>query len=392
MTTTTQQSTLVWSRQHPYERWIQSLDVPIYRSYFVDDVRTIELGVWKDRGCRAAFLQLSGMEGIAGAYVTEIAPGQTLPPFKLAIDDQVYVAQGRGLTTIWAGDGPKKTFEWGKHSMFLLPCNCTHQLTNTSGTEPVRLLHANGLPTAMAAIADPGFYLNNPYVNPSLLYGDGEGDYYSEAKTTTRTTGTDFRTRNVWVGNFFPDLLAWDKLDNHQNRGAGGSVFNTVFPRSLYPSHSHSSHMSVFPARTYKKAHRHGPGVVIIIPGGEGFSIMWEEGKEKMVIPWHEASVFVPPNNWFHQHFNVGDKPARYLAIHPPTGMPVGGDHFEGMVASGEEVVDPAVNQIEYADEDPMVRETFERELANRGLTSLMAPEAYTDRNYQWERAATEYA
>ena len=45
--------------------------------------------------------------------------------------------------------------------------------------------------------------------------------------------------------------------------------------------------MSVFPSKTYKKAHRHGPGFMIVIPGGEGYSVMWREGQEdnKVVIP-----------------------------------------------------------------------------------------------------------
>jgi hypothetical protein len=127
--------------------------------------------------------------------------------------------------------------------------------------------------------------------------------------------------------------------------------------------------------------------VVIIIPGGEGYSIMWKEGEEKVVVPWHEGSVFVPPNRWFHQHFNVGPIPARYLAIHAPTGMPVGADHFDGMEAAGERVLDPARDQIEYPDEDPFVRQKFEEELAQRGLTSLMPEEAYKDRHYQWKYA-----
>jgi hypothetical protein len=71
----------------------------------------------------------------------------------------------------------------------------------------------------------------------------------------------------------------------------------------MFPDSEMSCHMSVFPTRTYKKAHRHGPGRVIVIPGGEGYSILWEEGKERIVCPWHEGSMFVPPNKWFHQHF-----------------------------------------------------------------------------------------
>jgi gentisate 1,2-dioxygenase len=135
--------------------------------------------------------------------------------------------------------------------------------------------------------------------------------------------------------------------------------------------------MSVFAAQTYKKAHRHGPGRAIIIPAGEGYSIMWEEGKEKIVVPWRECSLFVPPNRWFHQHFNVGGSHARYLALHPPM-------QFHG---HAEKVEDRAKDQIEYPDEDLFIRKRFEEELAKRGVTSLMPDEAFTKRNYEWSKA-----
>jgi hypothetical protein len=82
----------------------------------------------------------------------------------------------------------------------------------------------------------------------------------------------------------------------------------------------------------------------------------------------------VPPNKWFHQHFNAGGEPARYLALHPPM-------QFHG---HAEKVEDRAKDQIEYVNEDPWVREKFEGELAKRGLTSLMPPEAYTDPDFEW--------
>jgi len=114
-----------------------------------------------------------------------------------------------------------------------------------------------------------------------------------------------------------------------------------------------------------------------VIPVGEGYSIMWEEGKEKVVVPWHEASCFVPPNKWFHQHFNAGGEPARYLALHPPM-------QFHG---HAEKVEDRAKDQIEYVHEDPWVREKFAEELAKKGLTSLMPPAAYTDLNFDFYKA-----
>jgi gentisate 1,2-dioxygenase len=118
---------------------------------------------------------------------------------------------------------------------------------------------------------------------------------------------------------------------------------------------------------------------VIVIPGGEGYSVMWQEGQEKIVIPWHEGSLLVPPNRWFHQHFNLGAAPARYLAFHPPM-------QFHGYA---EKVEDRARDQIEYPDEDPWVRQYFESELAKRGLTSLMPERAYHDRNFEWKPSLT---
>ena len=129
--------------------------------------------------------------------------------------------------------------------------------------------------------------------------------------------------------------------------------------------------MSVFPVGTYKMAHRHGPGTVIVIPDGDGYSILWQEGQEKRVVPWHEGSLFVPPNQWFHQHFNVGAVPARYLAISRPR-----------PVFDTDESLDE--RQIPYPDEDPFIRQKFEDELAKRDVQSRMPEEAYRDRNYQW--------
>ncbi|MEA2642120.1 MAG: hypothetical protein QOF51_3514 [Chloroflexota bacterium] len=367
-TAQTQPETIFNSKVTPYEKFIASTGVPIHRGYFVDDVRTVELGWWAERECNAAFLVLAGQEGVTEARVTEIAPGKTLPPGRFALDEIVYVAEGRGLTSIWAEEGgPKKTFEWAKHSMFLLPRGHHFQLSSTLGTQPTRLLHYNYLPISMNIVPDPNFYFQNTYVDPKAI-GVGGEDFYSEAKSFIPEGARDSRV--VWYGNFFPDMRAWDRLHTYQERGAGGLRVGVQFANSPM-----WSHMSVFPSRTYKKGHRHGPGVVIIIPAGEGYSIMWPEGQDKVVIPWHEGSVFVPPNRWFHQHFNVGAEYARYLAFHAP----------RGVAGRSERVEDLVRDQIEYPDEDPFIREKFEAELAKRGIASLMPDQAYTDPNYKFD-------
>jgi len=92
-------------------------------------------------------------------------------------------------------------------------------------------------------------------------------------------------------------------------------------------------------------------------------------GGEKVIVPWREGSVFVPPDNWYHQHFNVGADPARYLALHPPRPFAKAG---------------APENQIEYPDEESFIRQKFEAALGERGLKSLMPPEAYRERTYEW--------
>jgi len=363
-----------WSVENVYDRWIESHGIPVHRGFYVEDIKTLELGWWEERQCHGAFLKLAGQEIISEARVTEIPPGKTTAPVHFALDEIVYVADGRGLTAVWAEGMPKKTFEWEKHSLFLLPHHHSHQFTNVQGSKPARLLHYNYLPLALLITPDPELFFNNQYADRKRIY-DGGQEFYSVAQSVKDTDDTSHwhaergRQRNIWFGNFFPDLRGWDKLEVHAGRGAGGHLLLLKFPRS-----GMKGHMSVFPSRTYKKAHRHGPGTVIVIPAGEGYSIMWEEGKEKIVIPWHEGSVFVPPNRWFHQHFNIGAAPARYLAFHPPRGM-------EGY---SEKVEDLARDQIEYPNEDPFVRQKFEAELARRGIQSAMPDEVYRNAKFQW--------
>ena len=130
-----------------------------------------------------------------------------------------------------------------------------------------------------------------------------------------------------------------------------------------------SAHISQFPVGTYKKAHRHGPGAHVIILRGEGFSLMWPEDKEIQRYDWGEYSLLVPPERWFHQHFNIGAEPARYLALKPFSSR-----KFPGLKKQfgTSESVKAGGDQIEYEDEDPRIRKMFEEELAKRGVRSRM--------------------
>ena len=145
----------MWSKEFTYDRWMKSKGIPIHRGYFIEDLRTIELEWWEERGCKSAFIQLLGQEGVSASRVSEIPPGKSLPPVKFALDEIVYVLSGRGLTTVWASEGkPKKNFEWQEHSMFLVPRNHWHVFSNMQGDKPIRLFHYSYMPMAMSALPE----------------------------------------------------------------------------------------------------------------------------------------------------------------------------------------------------------------------------------------------
>ncbi len=352
-----------------YDLWMEAQGVPVHRGYFIEDLRTVELGPWEERECNAAFIQLVGMEGIAEARVTEIPGGGTVPPMRFALDEVVYALSGQGIATVWADGVPKHSFEFAARSLFLIPRGASRQFANARGDQPLRLLHNNYLPVAMSLEPDPDFYFNNTFPHPELLQPREEELYAVATRAPNMGRGA------TWYGNFFTDMGAWSDIVPHRQRGGGGYVVDVSFPHSQM-----GGHMSVFPPGVYKKGHRHGPGRVIVIPAGEGYSILWPEGQEKIVAPWHEGSMFTPPGGWFHQHFNVSVAPARYLALAP---LPQFAGH-------GEEVTDRDRNQIEYPSEEPWIRERFEEELAKRGLESLMPDEAYRDPKYKWGYATEE--
>ena len=338
--------------------------IPIITGFAVDDLRAVEVKPWARLECLGTYINLDGAGNTNDAYVAEIEPGKKMAPERHLFEKNIYVLSGRGATLV--GDDPKSriSFEWHKGSVFSVPINTWHQHLNGSGTEPARFVAVTTAPLTMNLFHNDGFIFDNPYVfedrvSPAKLFS-GEGTMFSSVNGRT----------NAWETNFVPDIETFTTF-TWKERGAGGAHIKLELAEQ-----TQTAHISEFPVGTYKKAHRHGPGAHVIIVKGMGYSLLWpshgspHDGMER--VDWKPGAMVVPPNGWFHQHFNGGTTPARYLAFRWNSqkyffslGSPMEGDTDVSVKLGG--------GQIEYEDEEPMIHELFEEALAKVGTSSQMA-------------------
>ncbi|HLH94141.1 MAG TPA: hypothetical protein VKW08_03395 [Xanthobacteraceae bacterium] len=344
------------SDQTPYQRWIASQGIPVIRDFYIEDLRKVVLAPWDWKGGSGAYLNLIGTGDSNDAYIAEIPPGGSLKAQRVLFEEQIFVIEGNGASTIWNDENKKVTFEWQEGSLFSPPINAFRQHFNGSGTRPARLLAVTSAPPVINMFRNLDFILANNF---------SFSDRFNAEPDSFSGEGLSYKVKSVtvWDTNFVPNVRTIP-LHLRSNRGAGGSFLQIELAENAM-----TAHISEFPVGTYKKAHRHGAGAHVVIIGGEGYSLMWPEGEKVQRFDWRDGSIIVPPERWFHQHFNTGAQPARYLALRwgsrkhaRPLGQSYGTD--ESVKAGGD--------QIEYADEDPQIRALFEAELAKRGVACHM--------------------
>ena len=330
------------------------------REDFGFDLLSVEVARWPRMDALGAYALCRGRGDFADMYVCEIPPGSRTSPQRHLYEAVVYVLSGRGSTTLDAPEG-KRSFEWREGSLFALPLNARYQHFNGSGQKPARFAAVTDLPLVFNVFRSESFIFENDATFPERFgdarYNEGDG------RLIPRAPG-----RHIWETNFVPDLRTLE-LKRWDERGGGSS--NIVFALADGTMHAHISEM---PVGTYKKAHRHGADFHVFTVSGHGYSLYWHEGDPDFKrFDWKFGSVFTPTDMLFHQHFNTGDEPARYLAI-AFGGMryPTVADKrktFEGMDKS----MKAGGRQIDYEDEDPRIRQIFENELRRRGVRSGMA-------------------
>jgi mannose-6-phosphate isomerase-like protein (cupin superfamily) len=340
-----------------YRLWQDTQKIPRIGGFYVEDIKKIEVAPWELKGGLGAFINLEGTGGINDAYVCVIPAGQKLKPQRHLYEEMVYIVEGSGATSVWLDSGKKQTFEWQAGSFFAIPLNAHYQHHNGSGRDAVRYFAVTSAPLYINLFHNLDFIFDNPFAFRDR-FDPNDDDYFSR-------DGKVWGPRNTMI-NFIADVNTYE-LISWKPRGAGGlSMHFDLAAQSM------AAHISQFPVGSYKKAHRHGPGAHVTILSGEGYTLLWQEGKDRIRVDWKPGTVVVPPCGWFHQHFNSGAVPVRYLALRKGGNgrykYPINFNDGEGPGVSLKE----GGGQIEYEDEDPEIHREFEAALTNAGAQCTM--------------------
>lgn len=346
-------------RERAYQQWLKQEGIPVHTGSFVRDLHRAEVGPWARFGQKGAVISLADQE-VNDGWLIEVTPGGKTEPVHHLCEATIYVVEGQGATAIWQpGATEKQTVEWQTGSLFSPPMNAFYQHFNLDGSRPARLFAATTAPLLMNAMRNSAFVFDCPFVFRDRYAA--ERDYFTDPG---RRLGL-----GLWQTNFIPDLRTFG-LDDHPERGPGAS--NMFFAMA---NNATSGCIAQFPTGTYLKAHRHGPGAEIIILSGSGYSLLWHEGHEWQKVDWSEGTMVSPRDQEYHQHFNTGPEPARYVAF-----------IFNHLIVNNlTEMLGPGGTvsqreggwQVDYEDEDPRIYELFERECQGNSAEVTLPRPAY---------------
>lgn len=343
-----------------YDLFVKREGIPVVRGLSVEDVMNLPLMPWQRLGGYGAYINLTG-SGIntsyiaIDAYVAEVAPAESLNPERHVFEEIIYVLKGKGTTIVWSADGKEQRFDWREGSLFAIPLNARHQLINRDQSNPARLFACTFAPTMINLLHNDKFIFENDFAFTDRYAG--ADNYFTDAGT--------FIDQRLFDVNFVEDIRALS-ANGHVDQEKSDDVSLLYVEMGC---NTMSLHRMEFPVGTYAPAHRHEPGAHILILSGQGYSLHWVDNEGPLRIDWQPGSVFAPPEQWYHQHFNSGPTPVKYIAFKPRGRKFRTKGRFMNNVSQRQ-----GGTLIEYADEKPAIRALYERECARNGVKVNMRP------------------
>ncbi|HWG04735.1 MAG TPA: hypothetical protein VG271_06960 [Beijerinckiaceae bacterium] len=366
----------------PYDLFMEKEEVPIYRGIGVRQVQDLPMRPWPRLGGRGSFIQLYGTEGLWGCYIVEVPAGGALNVERHIYEKVVLVVEGRGSTEVWQeGQSQRQTFEWQQYSMFSIPLNASHRFVN-AGSTPALLLCATTAPPLMNLYDNLRFVFDNPFQFDDRY--SGEADYFkpTDDLEPDPIRGLAMRRTNLIADAAYCEL----PLDNRRSPGSRRIQPTMAAGRFYIWIGQHEN-------GRYSKAHKHASAAVLICLRGKGYTYTWpatlgptpwKDGKADKVLrqdyePVGMISAAPMSGDWFHQHFGVSKGPLRLTAWHGANNQRVNRAGVPGEALLDYSAIDlkKGGSAIPYYEEDPFIRQNFERTLAEEGLASRMDAKLY---------------
>ena len=358
-----------WDKRSTYVKFIESEGIPIYKGYFAN-AKTVKLKPWKRLGVDGAYLYLDGNGDIADLWVSEIRPGNKSLPERHLFEEHIFVLSGEGETRVWQAkkNSSKTVGHWRKGSWFAIPVNAWHEHVNT-GTTPVRMVAVTTAPVIMDIFHNRDFVFNTDYDFTDRF--DGKPLYYDPENAQHYPRNRDKHA--LTITNMERDAYRAPLFFGAQGEGETNRSY-------ILAGDAMGAHIEEMEPGTYQRAHRHGPAAVIVLLYGTGYSLLWPpsaglqpfaqgNGEQVKRVDWDEGVVFVPPLQWYHQHFPSGKTSGRYLHM----GGRMGNEHFP---VAGGELSQSETYMVQYREEDPKILQIFEAELKKNAADLRMPPRA----------------
>lgn len=366
----------------PYDNFMESEGIPVFRELGVRDIRDLPLKPWKRVGGQGCYIQLYGTEGKWGGYVVEVPAAGALNPERHMFEKIYLVVEGRGSTEVWLDgqESKKHIFEWQKGSMFSIPMNAWHRIVNATNA-PALLQAGTTAPVVLNTLQNVDAVFNNPFVFNDRF--STEDDFY---KYKAEVEPDPVRGLAMRRTNFIPDAVNCDlPLDNRRSPG-----WRRIEP--LMTRNTFYFWIGQHEGGRYSTAHAHTSAAILICLKGKGYTYTWPEHLGP--TPWQDGNAdqvrridYIPGGmvtaapggaRWYHQHFSASKEPLRLTAWFGPhnpgrdPGAP-GTKHIDYTAMS----IPEGGTSIPYWLEDPYLRHEYEAILKSEGETSRMEPSLY---------------
>ena len=259
-----------------YLNWLKAEGASIVSAPAID-LLTVDVKDWARIGMKAAVCHVDGRCDFLSAFVIDLAAGASSAPMRHAYEEAFYVLSGAGETEVTLSNGEIRTVTWDTKKLFAVPVNATarHRATGSS-------------PARFVALSDFR-YLMGLYRNEAFLFGNSAPMQDRQARALAAGLVADPLSVPVSQDEMTPVPLA--------DMSIGVDVTALASKQSTL-------------------ARRQMQGRHILGVDGAGFTLSFntQEAEAKRTDWRHGMLVGLGPMR-FHQHFNVGGSPARFVSV-----------------------------------------------------------------------------